>query len=206
MTLGEFINVAKYSELRSLAVKDDPVVVTAFANLGLLELYSIFNLRTDEVIINLKSGVTIYDMPEDFMYITGAYELSGSGSNSNAVPLPINEEGNLYSVNTINFNQVQIPLSVTGAYIGIIYAQKPPVLSSEDLTARLPIPDHLIQCLLHFVAFKGHGGVHLDGQQEEGDVYYQRFRRSCDDIKKQGTSIASDDLSMDNRIALRGFP
>ena len=46
----------------------------------------------------------------------------------------------------------------------------------------------------------------MDGQQEEGDVYYQRFRRSCDDIKKQGTSIASDDLSMDNRIALRGFP
>ena len=27
MTLDEFINVAKYSELRSLAVKDDPVVL-----------------------------------------------------------------------------------------------------------------------------------------------------------------------------------
>ena len=75
MTLGEFIDIAKYSELRSLAVKDDPVVVTAFANLGLLELYSIFNLRTEEVVINLVSGVTIYDMPEDFMYITGAFEL-----------------------------------------------------------------------------------------------------------------------------------
>ena len=72
-----------------------PVVVTAFANLGLLELYSIFNLRTEEVVINLKSGVTIYDMPEDFMYITGAFELSGSGSNSKgSIPLPINEEGN----------------------------------------------------------------------------------------------------------------
>lgn len=203
MTLDEFINVAKYSELRSLAVKDDPVVIIAFANLGLLELYSIFNLHTEEVVIVLESGKTIYDMPEDFMYITGAYEL---GTASNAVPLPINEEGNLFSINTINFKQVQIPLSVTGTYVGIMYAQKPPVLSSDDLAAQLPIPDHLIQCLLHFVAFKGHGGVRLDGQQEEGDVYYQRFRRSCDDIKKQGTSIASDDLSMDNRLALRGFP
>lgn len=206
MTLGDFINVAKYSELRTLAVKDDPAVVTAFVNLGLLELYSIFNLRTEEVVLSLQDGVTIYDMPEDFMYITGAYEPPEPGSSLNAIPLPINEEGNPFSINTINFRQVQVPLSVTGTYVGIIYAQKPPALSSDDLTAHLPIPDHLIQCLLHFVAFKGHGGVHLDGQQEEGDVYYQRFRRSCDDIKKQGTSIASDDLSMDNRIAMRGFP
>ena len=204
MRLDEVINICRYSELNQLSVKDNDEAIVAFINLGLLELYNIFALKTEEHLIELQEGVSIYDLPDDFMYMTGAFETPGDGCNSR--PVPINEESNPYSVNTINFNQVQIPLSIKGAYVGIIYVVRPNTLSAGDLTTKLPIPDQLVQPLLNFVAYKAHGAIRLDGQQSEGDVYYARFKRSCDDIKRQGTSIASDDLSMSTRLVSRGFP
>lgn len=206
MKLSTVISMSKYSELNTLAIKNDNEAIIAFINLGLLALYDIFPLRTEEYMIPLVNGVTIYDLPADYMYITGAFEPPPENSLENAKSLPINEETNPLSVNTINFSQVQIPLSITGAYVGIIYVAKPPVFTSADLDQELPIPDQLVQCLLLFVASKAHGGIRLDGQQSEGDIYYARFKRLCDDMKKLGTSIPSDDLNMDSRIRNRGFP
>lgn len=204
MLLQEVINICKYSELNTLSVKDNDEAIVAFINLGLLELYNIFALKSEEFLIELQDGVTIYDLPDNFMYMTGAFESPDEGQNSK--PVPINEDNNPFSINTINFSQVQIPLSTKGAYISIIYVVRPNHLSVERLSDRLPIPDNLVQPLLNFVAYKAHGAIRLDGQQSEGDVYYARFIRSCDDVKRLGTSIASDDLSMSTRIYSRGFP
>lgn len=206
MKLSTVISLSKYSELNTLAIKNDTEAIISFINLGMLALYDVFALRTEEYLIELEDGVSIYDLPSDFMYMTGAYEAPPEGSTMNAKPLPINEETNPFSVNTINFSQVQVPLSTTGAYIGIIYVQKPHMFTLADLEEELPIPDQLVQCLLLFVASKAHGSVRLDGQQSEGDVYYARFKRLCDEMKSHGTSIASDDLSMSCRIYSRGFP
>jgi hypothetical protein len=204
MKLSEAINICKYSELNTLAVKDNVEAIVSFINLGLLELYGIFALSTKEHLINLQNGVTIYDLPDDFMHLTGAFEAGPESINSST--LPINEEGNPFSLNTVNFRQVQIPVSTSGAIIGVLYVPKPVSMTANNLTVELPIPDGLVQCLLNFVAYKGHGAIKLDGQQSEGDIYYRRFKRSCDDIKSQGTAIAADDLSMDTRLSTRGFP
>lgn len=202
MKLHELLNLCRYSELTGLAVKNDTEAVLSFINLGLIALYTRFPLRTEEHIIDLIDGKTIYDLPADFMHITGAFEASGKGV---AINLPINEEGNPLSVNTINFSQVQIPLSITGTYVSIVYAAKPPYLTTDDLDREVPVPPQLLQPLLNFVAFKGHGAVRIDGQGQ-ADIYYMRYKRSCDDVEKQGTAIASDDLSMNSRISSRGFP
>lgn len=204
MKLSEAINITRYSELNTLSVKDNDVAIVGFINLGLIELYNLFALRTEEHLIELEDGVTIYDLPKDFMYLTGAFEAPPLGSPENGRALPINEENNPYSVNTINFTQVQVPLTAAGAYISLMYVPKPPMMSVDDLDAELPIPDQLIQPLFNFIAFKGHGAVNVDGQGE-ADIYYMRFKRSCEDIKKQGTGIAPDDLSMHTRIRDRGF-
>ena len=204
MKLRELIDICKYSELNQLAVKNDDKAIVSFVNLGLLELYNIFALKTEEFLIELEAGRTIYDLPDDFMYMTGAFEVPSNGQNSQ--PVPINEDNNPYSINTINFNQVQIPLNTAGAFISIIYVVKPNHMSTDRLDEKLPIPDNLIQPLLNFIGYKGHGAIRVEGQYSESDVYYARFRRSCDDVKRQGTSIAADDLSMDTRLYTRGFP
>jgi len=204
MKLSEVLHISRHSELNTLAVKDNDEALVAFVNLGLLELYGLFALDSQEYIIALKSDRTIYDLPADFMYLVGAYRSHGLGFGP-STPLPINVEGNVESVNTVNFRQVQIQNSESGKYVGVIYVKKPTAFTVEDMDEELPIPDQLVQPLLNFMAFKGHSAIRVDGQGE-GDVYYLRFKRSCDEILKQGTGIASDDLSMDTRIRDRGFP
>lgn len=204
MTLQEIIDIAKNSELNTLAVKNNDAAIIGFINLGLIELYSIFAVKTEEHLIELLDGVTIYDLPADFMYMTGAYEEVPYNSDVNSAPVPINEESNPFSINTINFKQVQIPLVHTGNYISILYVPKPPKYTVADIAEELPIPDQLVQPLLNFIAYKGHGAIKT-GDQGEADMYFLRFKRSCDDIKALGTSIAADDLSMPERIYSRGF-
>lgn len=204
MTLQEIIDIAKNSELNTLAVKNNDEAIIGFVNLGLIELYTIFALKTEEHIIELQDGVTIYDLPDDFMYMTAAFEEVPYNSDMNSAAVPINEESNPFSINTINYSQVQIPLTCSGSYISILYVPKPTRLTIADLNTELPIPDQLVQPLLNFIAYKGHGAIKTDGQGE-ADIYYLRFKRSCDDIKKLGTSIAADDLSMTERLHTRGF-
>lgn len=204
MTLGEIINIAKHSELNTLAVKSNDGAITDFINLGLIDLYSMFPLRTEEYIIELQDNVTIYDLPSDFMYMTGAFEEVPKNSTMNSIPVPINEENNPFSINTINYRQVQIPLTIKGGYISILYVPKPEKMVATELTAELPIPDQFVQPLLNFVAYKGHGAIKSNGN-DESDVYFIRYMKSVDAIRSLGTGITPDDLSMASRLETRGF-
>ena len=204
MNLQEVIDIAKNSELNTLAVRNDDTAIVGFINLGLIELYSIFALRTEEYVINLQDNVTIYNLPSDFMYMTAAYGEVPAGSSEESAALPINEENNPFSVNTISFSQVQVPLSSAGKYVSIMYVPKPVKMSAGDLAAEVPVPDQLIQPLLAFIGYKGHGAIRTDGQGE-ADIYYLRFKRICDEIRKLGVGIAADDLNMAGRISDRGF-
>lgn len=201
MTLRELITIAKFSELNTLRIAENDEVVIAFINLGLLELYGLFPLYTEEQILDLEDGKYIYDLNDDFMYMTGAYDVNDVGQ---VRMLPINEEANPLSVNTINFRQVQIPSVATGAEIGITYVPKPPKMSQDNQDVEVPLPAALLQPLLNFVAFKAHSGMRAD-QEGEGNSYERRFLRSIENVRSRGIGIASDDVSMDTKLAQRGF-
>lgn len=201
MTLRELITIAKFSELNTLRIAENDEVVVAFINLGLLELYGLFPLYTEEQILDLEDGKYIYDLNDDFMYMTGAYDVNDAGQ---VRMLPINEEANPLSVNTINFRQVQIPSVATGAEIGITYVPKPPKMSQDNQDVEVPLPAALLQPLLNFVAFKAHSGMRAD-QEGESNNYERRFLRSIESVRNRGIGIASDDMSMDTKLAQRGF-
>ena len=201
MTLRELITIAKFSELNTLRIAENDEVVVAFINLGLLELYGLFPLYTEEQILDLEDGKYIYDLNDDFMYMTGAYDVNDAGQ---VRTLPINEEANPLSVNTINFRQVQIPSVATGAEIGITYVPKPPKMSQDNQDVEVPLPAALLQPLLNFVAFKAHSGMRAD-QEGEGSSYERRFLRSIENVRSRGIGIASDDMSMDTKLTQRGF-
>lgn len=201
MILRELITIAKFSELNTLRIAENDEVVVAFINLGLLELYGLFPVYTEEQILDLEDGKYIYDLNDDFMYMTGAYDVNDVGQ---VRVLPINEEANPLSVNTINFRQVQIPSVATGAEIGITYVPKPPKMSQDNQDVEVPLPAALLQPLLNFVAFKAHSGMRAD-QEGEGNSYERRFLRSIENVRSRGIGIASDDMSMDTKLAQRGF-
>lgn len=202
MTIQQVIDLAVSGELKNLSVSSDTTAVIGFINLGLIELYKRFPLEVKEHIIELQDGVEVYTMPSDYMWITAAYDEVPEGSDDVVAVIPINEEDNPLSVNTISWNKVQVPVTVTGAYISIIYVASPQYFTETDLSEQVPIPVQLVEALLHYIGYRGHGA--LDGSIEaENNTHYQRFEASCKRIEQNGM-ITSDDLSMSSRN-LKGF-
>ena len=216
MTATEVITLAKAGELSQLspAIKNDSDVLVGYINLGLIELYKRFPLRTDEAIITLMDGKTIYkldgtdtdvSMGDPYMYLIGAYE-DGTDNDytASALSLPINEEDNIYSINTISYNSVQIPLVTTGAYISLIYVPKPTKVTTNTLDIEVDLPEQMIEPLLHYMGYRAHGA--MDGNiQTESNTHYMRFEASCNKLRELGVGITPDDVEMRSRLSMKGF-
>lgn len=203
MTVGQIIDLAKNGELNGLNVSTKPEVLVGFINLGVLELHKRFQLKVEEYIINLEDTVDIYTMPSDFMWMIAAYGEVPIDSVESVNILPINEEDNPLSINTVGWNKVQVPVSVGGAYISIIYVASPTMYSVNDLGVEVDLPAQMIEALLSYIGYRANSAIDT-GVQTEDSVYYQRFEASCEKLR-QYSMFNSDDMFMNKRIALRGF-
>ena len=203
MTVNEVISLANGGELKGLAVKGDQETIVGYINLGLIELYKRFPISTKEFVIALNDGTEIYTMPDDFMYVVAAYGEVEEGSDDIVSILAINEEDNPLSINTVSWNQVQIPVPLEGSYISLIYVASPTILTVNELTAVVPIAPQMLEALLHYIGYRGHSSV--NGEiQAENSTHYTRFDASCARIETLGL-VTSDDLNMNSKFSSRGF-
>lgn len=204
MTVDDVIDFAVKGELKKIAVKDDKASIVSFINLGMIELYKRFPLDTEEVIITLGAATdvnsaytmisnTIYKMPSDFMYMVGAYE-------ENGIEININKEDDPYSIMEISWNKIQVPVATTGANISIIYVKNPTLIANtpEELAKDIELPSSLIEALLHYIGYRGHGSI--DGNiQAENNTHYQRFEASVKRAEMLGIVSQDGPLTRDMR-------
>ena len=203
MTVRQVIDLAKASELTGLPAASKDETVLGFINLGVLELYKRFTLSVEEWIIALEDGQSYYTAPEDFMWIIAAYGEVGMDSVQEVNVLPVNEEDNPLSINTVGWNKVQVPLSVTGAYVSIIYAATPEVYSVTDMDKTVNIPPQMVEALLAYIGWRANSTIDT-GIQTEDTVWYNRFESSCSRLEVKGF-INANDVVMNNRLNMRGF-
>ena len=203
MTVKQVIDLAKASELTGLPAASKDETVLGFINLGVLELYKRFTLSVEEWIIALEDGQSYYTAPEDFMWIIAAYGEVGMDSVQEVNVLPVNEEDNPLSINTVGWNKVQVPLSVTGAYVSIIYAATPEVYSVTDMDKTVNIPPQMVEALLAYIGWRANSTIDT-GIQTEDTVWYNRFESSCSRLEVKGF-INANDVVMTNRLNMRGF-
>ena len=203
MTVRQVIDLAKACELTGLPAASKDETVLGFINLGVLELYKRFTLSVEEWLIALEDGQSYYTAPEDFMWIIAAYGEVGMDSVQEVNVLPVNEEDNPLSINTVGWNKVQVPLSVTGAYVSIIYAATPEVYSVTDMDKTVNIPPQMIEALLAYIGWRANSTIDT-GIQTEDTVWYNRFESSCSRLEVKGF-INANDMVMTNRLNMRGF-
>ena len=232
MTAREIITLAQAGELLQLSpsIRDNDSIVVTFINLALIEIYKRFVLRTDEAMLTLKDGKTVYRLDGTdtdtvlvnnipipcvsmgtgkYMHMIAAY---GPGLNegdytAHDIILPINEEDNPLSINTISYNEVQVPLITESSQISIIYASFPnkvdtTVIGWENL--EVDVPDQFIESLLHYSGYRGHGSMNGD-IQTDSNTHYMRFEASCNKLRELGVGITPDDIEMNTRIYDRNF-
>lgn len=213
MTVQNAIDLAASTKLKNIAVAKDTAAVLGYLNLGITELYKRFPLRVDEAIVTLKDNKTEYkvdgtdadvSMPADsqFMWLVSAYqEVEDTETTEfDTILMPVNEEDNPLSLQTVAWNTVQIPLSITGAYVSLIYVAAPIYYTMGDLTEQLPLPPQMIEPLLEYIAYQAKSSI---GTIQDTALAYQEFEASCSRVEMRGM-ITSDDLEMLGRD-LKGF-
>ena len=203
MTIRQVIDLAKASELTGLPAASRDENVLGFINLGVLELYKRFSLRVEEWLVELQDDTSYYKAPDDFMWIVAAYGEVGEDSNATVNVLPVNEEDNPLSINTVGWNKIQIPLSVTGAYVSVIYAATPEHYTVAEDTKTINIPPQMIEALLAYIGWRANSTIDT-GVQTEDSVWYRRFEDSCSRLEVKGF-INANDMVMTNRLNMRGF-
>lgn len=203
MTVGQVIELAKVSELNGLKIADNTTSILGFLNLGMLELYKRFSLKVEEHVITLVDMVDIYTMPANYMWVIAAYGEVDIRSTDVVNELPINEEDNPLSINTVGWNKVQVPVSVSGAYVSIIYVARPEMYTIGDLDVEIELPPQMIEPLLAYIGYRANATID-SGIQSEDNAWYIRFDNSCNRIRQE-SMINSDDMFMNSRISKRGF-
>jgi len=203
MTVQQVIDTAANRELKNIAISNDVNAVLEYINLGLIELYKRFALKVSEEMVELQDGVEMYEMPSDFMWAITAYGEVESGSDVEVVELPINEEDNPLSLNTVGYNTVQVPLATDGAYISIIYRAGPEWVTEANLNDSVKVPPQMIAPLLNYIGYSGHISVNGIANTEQS-THYALFEQACARIEAAGM-FTSDDVLMPKRISNRGF-
>lgn len=203
MTVGQVIELAKSSELNGLPIANRDDVILGFLNLGVLELHKRFALKNEEYVIALEDGVDLYKMPADFMWAVAAYGEVDIRSTEVVNQLPINEEDNPLSINSVGWNTLQVPVAVAGAYISIIYVASPVTYTIDDMDTELDLPPQMVEALLAYIGYKGNSTID-SGVQTEDNAWYMRFENSCGKLREY-SMLTSDDMYMNKRLSTRGF-
>ena len=214
MTIQETIDFAKSSKLKNSNIVNDDAAILVALNLGIVELYKRFPLQVDEAIISLRDAKTEYKLDgtdadvskpsnSQFMWAVAAYQEVEDAIDETKITtkqIPINEEENPLSIQTVAWNAVQIPVVNAGAYISIIYVAVPKLITVENLNDTLPLPPQMLEPLMEYMCYQANST--LDAEIDT-DKYYQRFEASCSKVELRGM-ITSDDLDMLGRD-LKGF-
>lgn len=201
MKLNKLLRQARNTRLRRLSEsnKTDEILID-YINLAVLDLYKRFQLKTNEAIITLQSGVTEYSLDgtdpnvslpdtSEVLQITSAFDTSGE--------IPINADENRLGIYTISYNKVQIPITETGEHISIIYRPYPEDIEYVDdgtgkaVDVDVDLPQGLTNCVLDYIAYLAY-----DSTDSNGEEYYAMYERSCTRADSYGV-IPSDMMSRD---------
>jgi hypothetical protein len=204
MIVQDIVNAAKFSELSSTALKDNTDAILTFMNLGLLELYKRFPLKTSEATYAVGSTTAMYGLPSNFMYPLEVYGENKEGEIDPEEKLAINEDTDDTSVFFPNHKQIQIPSTIEGSRVAVVYVAKPESYTIGDLGAEVDLPETLIEALLHYIGYKAHLGIRGDGQSEN-NAHYIRFDASCKKARELGVAYQPESYKMADRLKDRGF-
>lgn len=199
MRLNEIIKLSKTTALRQVSAKDktDEVIV-GYINLALEDMYSRFTLKTDEIIISLQDGKTLYmlDGTDDDVTVGGEpididSVLSLMEAFDESQSIPINDDNEELGIFTTGYDEIQVPLTAAYSYISIVYKQVPSevlyeTLEGETVDAVIPIPRGLKKALLAYIKY---AAFESSSDTQVSAMNMALYEKACDKALEDGVVL-----------------
>jgi len=216
MKLSDLFEQLTYGELSSvfmggvdnIGIEPDKYnQIIPHVNLGLIELYKRFPLRTEEVIIKLYDQIQVYylewkyaqtntESTEPIKYIDDSiYQPFNSNvlkidsvHDEDGQELFLNDTNEYWSVHTPSYNSILIPYPDSENSLSVLYRAGPKKIEITNLdptTQDVDIPPGLLEPLLFYIAGRVFSNLNSDGKVE-GNTYTQKFEQAIKQIELSG--------------------
>ena len=196
MTVQFVIDQARSGELRSLSDKDKTdTVVIHYINLGLIELYKRFNLRTSVEVIRTTPNTPFYTLRSpDVNQVVNVYD-----SFNKELTTKRTTNDDRYDIAQINYNSFLLT-SPKDEELLFVYKAAPELVTS--VADELDIPYAMLEALLHYVGYRAHGSVNGELNTEQ-NTHYVRFDKSCALLVTEG--YETDALNIHDGVTSKGY-
>ncbi|UZV39865.1 head completion adaptor [Xanthomonas virus PB119] len=202
--------------------KDQPQVLS-HANDGLLRLYTKFDLMQKDVLVVMDEVTTNYhlssrfsphntvsneprryilDLPEerftdDVIRILQVY-------NSYGYQVPLNDDGNPFSVFTPQGGVLQIPRPLPGQILSVTYQAKHPKLTIDSLDQEVMLPEVLVEGLISYIAYKKYTNMATPESTAKAQEHLAMFNNICEDAI-QNDAVSTSSSTTNTRFEKGGF-
>lgn len=194
-TVQEVIDIAKGSFLWNLGVdakKDSTVIL--YINLGVAELYRRFNLSTKVETIITNPDLALYELKSDNVsLLLGIYNSKGRELRQTDVL------GGTHDYKMINYRSFLLRDPKDEVLFAVYKASPIKLTNSSDV---IELPDSMIDALVTYVAYMGHGTVNKDNILESS-AYAKRFDQACNELENQGYRVSLNTESIP--LQFRGY-
>jgi len=219
MKLSFLLEQARNSELFSLSNnKFTDQVIISYINLAMIELYNRFDLATEEAIVTLRSNIpkTVYTLAstDPDVKVKGkpivdhTFKTIIAVFNNKGIQVSLNDPTDPYSIYTVSYNQIQVPLLKDNNYLSVIYSCNPePIVYQDDgndhaVDQEIRIPTQLIEAVLHYIGYRAYLAID-GGNQSKADMYYKYFLSACNQADMLGTVLSETLPAID--VVKRGY-
>jgi len=209
MLVSDFISLVKEGSLSQTTVSEASII--KFINIGLIELFSKFNLSNTTEVITLVEGTDEYALPDDFISVisittSGQYFRDNLGVITpiltTTFDVPVNVQGDYNSVFINSKLLLTVPLQVTGQTYTLVYRASPATVTDQTLDEELEILPQYLEPLMLYVTYLGfmqNGG----GTPTDTNLYLSRYKDAIQELINTGSYQSQ--YTLDNKFYDRGF-
>lgn len=209
MIVSDFISLVKDGSLHQTTITEASII--KFINIGLIELFSKFNLSNPTEVITLVEGTDEYTLPTNFISTisittSGEYFRDNLGVitpiQEDVFEVPVNVQGDFNSVFINSKGILTVPLQVTGQTYTLVYRASPVIVTNQSLNTELEILPQYLEPLMLYVTYLGfmqNGG----GTPTDTNLYLSRYKAAVQELINTGSYQSQ--YTLDNKFYNRGF-
>lgn len=233
MNVSELFTKLSFGELSNISMaingsggiqeQDQPKIIN-YANEALIRLYSRFNLREKDVLVEMVEHITNYhlisrfaetkynpdvepypyikDLPrepfaDDVIKILSVFDSLGC-------ELPLNDPESPHSVFTPQANVLQVPNPIEGVALSVHYQAKHAVLSESCQSEEIQLPDVLHGALTSFIAYKVYSHMNTQEATTRGQEHFAIYEQIANSVTESDT-VSTSISATNSRFHKRGW-